>query len=236
MIYARKMAAKAARPAIAIELPTVLAAPVKGVIGEPVGFVDEPVPDATPEPDAAGGPLAGLPPTGAGLPGVGGTAVAETGLPAAGLPEAGDSAPGEPAAGDSAAGEPAAGDGATVTVWVAVTVTAAAGQDGQVGQVSAPCSAGLEATGAAELAGGAAAGDVAASCSGAAGVVAATAAAAGELVTGTTIEVVIGVFSAGHSLTVGAQLVMTISLVLRTVTSSSAAGAGVATGAPVTCA
>ena len=34
IIYARKTAAKAARPAMAIELPTVLAAPVKGVIGE----------------------------------------------------------------------------------------------------------------------------------------------------------------------------------------------------------
>ena len=32
------MAAKAARPATAIELPTVLAEPVKGVIGEPVGL------------------------------------------------------------------------------------------------------------------------------------------------------------------------------------------------------
>jgi len=34
LIYARKIAAKAARPAMAIELPTVLAAPVNGVIGE----------------------------------------------------------------------------------------------------------------------------------------------------------------------------------------------------------
>lgn len=39
LIYARKMAAKAARPAMAIELPTVLAAPVKGVIGELLGLV-----------------------------------------------------------------------------------------------------------------------------------------------------------------------------------------------------
>ena len=36
LTYARKMAAKAARPATAIELRTVLAAPVKGM-GEPVG-------------------------------------------------------------------------------------------------------------------------------------------------------------------------------------------------------
>ena len=36
-VYARKMAAKAARAATPMELPTVLAAPVKGVIGEPVG-------------------------------------------------------------------------------------------------------------------------------------------------------------------------------------------------------
>jgi hypothetical protein len=40
LIYARKMAAKAARPAMAMELPTVLAAPVNGVIGAPVGLVE----------------------------------------------------------------------------------------------------------------------------------------------------------------------------------------------------
>lgn len=40
-IYARKMAAKAARAATPIELPTVEAAPVKGVIGEPVGWGGE---------------------------------------------------------------------------------------------------------------------------------------------------------------------------------------------------
>jgi len=39
LLYARKMAAKAARPAMAIELPTVLAAPVNGVIGALVGLV-----------------------------------------------------------------------------------------------------------------------------------------------------------------------------------------------------
>ena len=38
MIYARKIAAKAARAVTAIELPTVLAAPLNGVIGELVGF------------------------------------------------------------------------------------------------------------------------------------------------------------------------------------------------------
>ena len=37
-IYARKMAAKAARPATAIELPTVLAAPLKVVMGDPVAL------------------------------------------------------------------------------------------------------------------------------------------------------------------------------------------------------
>lgn len=37
LTYARKTAAKAARATTAIELPTVLAAPVKGVIGELVG-------------------------------------------------------------------------------------------------------------------------------------------------------------------------------------------------------
>ena len=41
MSYARKMAAKAARPAMAMELPTLLAAPVKGVIGELVGLETE---------------------------------------------------------------------------------------------------------------------------------------------------------------------------------------------------
>ncbi len=38
LIYARKIAAKAARPAMAIELPTVLAEPVNGVIGELLGL------------------------------------------------------------------------------------------------------------------------------------------------------------------------------------------------------
>ena len=68
LIYARKIAAKAARPATAIELPTVLAAPVKGVIGEllglettlevvSIGFAKHvftttyPVPDGEPVPD-----------------------------------------------------------------------------------------------------------------------------------------------------------------------------------------
>ena len=37
-IYARKMAAKAARPAMAIELPVVLAAPLKAWMGELVGL------------------------------------------------------------------------------------------------------------------------------------------------------------------------------------------------------
>ena len=37
MIYARKMAAKAAMAVMAMLLPTVLAAPVKGVIGDEVG-------------------------------------------------------------------------------------------------------------------------------------------------------------------------------------------------------
>ena len=37
-IYAKKMAAKAARPAIAIELPVVLAAPLKAWMGEVVGL------------------------------------------------------------------------------------------------------------------------------------------------------------------------------------------------------
>ena len=37
-IYARKMAAKAARAATAIELPTVLAAPLKVAMGEPVAL------------------------------------------------------------------------------------------------------------------------------------------------------------------------------------------------------
>lgn len=38
LIYARKIAAKAARPVMAIELPTVLAEPVNGVIGELLGL------------------------------------------------------------------------------------------------------------------------------------------------------------------------------------------------------
>ena len=38
LIYARKMAAKAARAVMAIELPTVLAAPLKDWIGELVGL------------------------------------------------------------------------------------------------------------------------------------------------------------------------------------------------------
>lgn len=37
-IYARKMAAKAARPAMAIELPVVLAAPLNAWMGELVGL------------------------------------------------------------------------------------------------------------------------------------------------------------------------------------------------------
>ena len=37
LTHARKTAAKAASAATAMELPTVLAAPVKGAMGEPVG-------------------------------------------------------------------------------------------------------------------------------------------------------------------------------------------------------
>jgi len=87
------MAAKAARPAMAIELPTVLAAPVNGVIGELVGL---------------GTALKNMLVT---------ELVARRGREAYPVPEgAKPDEAGEPAAGDPATGEPAAGDPAAGTV------------------------------------------------------------------------------------------------------------------------
>lgn len=66
------MAAKAARPAMAMELPMVLAAPVNGVMGELLG-----------EPGAGTEALGAPVPVGAGAPGPAGPAGTET---VAGLP------------------------------------------------------------------------------------------------------------------------------------------------------
>ena len=185
-VYARKMAAKAARPAMAIELPVVLAAPLKAWMGELVGLgtalkdvlvdclsivrvrwrIAYPVPVATPEAVPAGAPPAGEP-TGAGEPGTGGTAVPAGGEPAGGAARVLATWDGTPD-GDSTAGVLAAGDGVTVTVWTTVT---AAGQVGQVGQADETGATGT--TGAALVATST-------------GVLTGTTGAAGELLTGTT--------------------------------------------------
>lgn len=101
LIYARKMAAKAARPAMAMELPTVLAAPLNGMIGAPVDLVEAlreelafflfyisskpyPVPDAAPDAVPAAAAFGGEPAdaeTPAGDPGAMGTAVAPREVP-----------------------------------------------------------------------------------------------------------------------------------------------------------
>lgn len=157
---------------MAIELPTVLAAPVNGVIGALVGLVTAPVPDAVPAVPLAGEP-AGTE-TAAGAPGATGTAVAglmlvaswigadTTGEPAAGEPAgdeptaAGGPAGDEPTAAGAEAGEPAGAEagepaGALATGTPAPTVTVEMTVTGEhVGQVGqADDAAGAGTTGAA---------------------------------------------------------------------------------------
>ena len=76
LVYARMMAAKAARPAMAMELPSELAAPLNGVMGELLAPGGETLPDGgalVPDAVGAGAPVPTGTDTEAGDPGGTGT-------------------------------------------------------------------------------------------------------------------------------------------------------------------
>lgn len=138
------MAAKAARPATAIELPTVLAAPLKGVMGELVapGAVTAPV-EAAAVPEAAATPPAGTLTVEPGVRGRlpdGEADPDDPDWPLDGEPDPDE--PDSPLDGEPELepelGEPVEPAAAGVGVAVTVTKTVTGEQDGQVGHADAP--------------------------------------------------------------------------------------------------